>query len=103
MQVRKEQLELDMEQQTGFKLGKENIKAVYYHPDCLTYMQSISCETLGWIKHKLESGLLGEISIILIIIISIIISISNNIRYTHEITLMAENEELKSLLMKVKE
>ena len=103
MQVRKEQLELDMEQQTGFKLGKENIKAVYYHPDYLTYMQSISCETLGWIKHKLESGLLGEISIILIIIISIIISISNNIRYTHEITLMAENEELKSLLMKVKE
>ena len=56
MQVRKEQLELYMEQQTGSKLGKENIKAVYYHPDYLTYMQSTSCETLGWIKHKLESG-----------------------------------------------
>ena len=63
MQVRKQQLELDMEQQTGSKLGKEYVKAVYYHPAYLTYMQSTSCEMLGWMKHKLESRLLGEISI----------------------------------------
>ena len=63
MQVRKQQLELDMEQQTGSKLGKEYVKAVYCHPDYLTYMQSTSCEMLGWRKHKLESRLLGEISI----------------------------------------
>ena len=49
---------------TGSKLGKENIKAVYYHPAYLTSMQSTSCEMLGWMKHKLESRLLGEISII---------------------------------------
>ena len=60
MQVRKQQSELDMEQQTGFKLGKEYIKAVYCQPACLTYMQSTSCEMLGWMKHKLESSLLGE-------------------------------------------
>ena len=53
-----------MEQCTGSKLGKEYIKAVYCHPACLTYMQSTSCEMLGWMKHKLESRLLGEISII---------------------------------------
>ena len=63
MEVKKQQLELDMEQQTGSKLGKEYIKAVYCHPDYLTYMQSTSCETLGWMEHKLESRLLGEISI----------------------------------------
>ena len=63
MQVKKQQLEPDMEQQTGFKLGKEYIKAVYCHPAYLTYMQSTSCEMLGWMKHKLESRLLGEISI----------------------------------------
>ena len=63
MQVNKQQLELDMEQQTGSKLGKEYIKAVYYHPDYLTYMQSTSCEMLGWMKHKLESSFLGQISI----------------------------------------
>ena len=62
MQVKKQQLELDMEQQTGSKLGKEYIKAVYCHPAYLTYMQSTSCEMLGWIKHSLESRLLGEIS-----------------------------------------
>ena len=61
-QVRKQQLELDMEQQTGSKLGKEYVKAVYCHP-YLTYMQSTSCEMLGWMKHKLESRLIGEISI----------------------------------------
>ena len=63
MQARKEQLELDMEQQTGSKLGKEHVKAVYCHPAYLTYMQNISCEILGWMKHRLESRLLGEISI----------------------------------------
>ena len=55
--------QLDMEQWTGSKLGKESIKAVYCHPAYLTYMQSTSCEIPGWVKHKLESGLLGEISI----------------------------------------
>ena len=54
--------ELDMEQQTGSKLGKEYIKAVYCHPAYLTYMQSISCEMLSWMNHKLESRLLGQIS-----------------------------------------
>ena len=63
MQVRKQQLELDMEQQTGSKLGKEYAKAVYCHPACLTYMQSTSCEMPGGVKHKLESRLPGEISI----------------------------------------
>jgi len=62
MQVRKQQLELDMEQ-TGSKYGKEYIKAIYCHPVYLTYMQSTSWETLGWMKHKLESRLPGEISI----------------------------------------
>ena len=57
------ELELDMEQQTGSKSGKENVKAVYYHPAYLTYMQNTSYEMLGWMKHKLESRLLGEISI----------------------------------------
>ena len=63
MQAKKQQLEPDMEQQTGFKLGKEYIKAVYCHPACLTYMQSTSCKISGWMKHKLESRLPGEISI----------------------------------------
>ena len=86
MQVRKQQLELDMEQQIGSKSGTENVKAVYCHPAYLTYMQSTSCEMMGWMKHKLESRLQGEISI------------------TSDTNLMAENEEeLKSFLMKVKE
>ena len=63
MQVKKQQLELDMEQWTGSKLGKEYVKAVYCPPAYLTYMQSTSCEMPGWMKHKLESRLLGEISI----------------------------------------
>ena len=63
MQVKKQQLEQEVEQWTGSKLGKEYVKAVYCHPAYLTYMQSTSCEMLGWIKHKLESRLLGEISI----------------------------------------
>ena len=89
MQVRKQQLELDMEQQTGFKLGKEYVKALYCHPAYLTYMQSTSCKMLDWVKHKLESRLPGEISII---------------SDADDITLTAEREEeLKSLLMKVKE
>ena len=62
MQFKKQQLELDMEQWTGSKLGKEYIKAVYYHPAYLTCMQSTSCEMLSWMNHKLESGFLGEIS-----------------------------------------
>ena len=63
MQVRKQQLELDMEQQTGSKSGKEYIKAVYCHPTYLTYMQSTSWEMPDWMKHRLESRLPGEISV----------------------------------------
>ena len=88
MQVRKQQLEPDMEQQAGFKLAKEHVKAVYYHPAYLTYMQSTSCKMPGWMKHKLESRLLGEISI----------------TSDTQTTLMAESkEEFKSLLTKVRE
>ena len=64
MQVRKQQLELDMKQQTGSKLGKEYIKAVYCHTAYLTYMQSTSYEMPGWMRHKLESILPREISIV---------------------------------------
>ena len=89
MQVKKQQLELNREQQTGSKVGKEYIKAVYCHPAYLTSMQSTSCKMPGWMKHKLESRLLGEI---------------NNLRYVYDTTLTAESEEeLKSLLMNVKE
>ena len=89
MQVKKQQLELDMEQQTGSKLEKEYIKAVYCHPAYLTSMQRTSWETLDWKEHKLESSLLGEISI------------TSDMQITPH---MAESEEeLKSLLMKVKE
>ena len=63
MQVKKHQLEQDMEQQTGSKLAKEYVKAVYCHPVYLTYMQSTSCEMPGWMRHKLESRLPGEMSI----------------------------------------
>ena len=62
MQANKQQLELDMEQQTGSKSGKEYVKALYHHPAYLTYMQSTSFVKPGWMKHKLESKL-GEISI----------------------------------------
>jgi len=65
MQVKKQQLEPDMEQQTGSKSRKEYVKTVYRHPAYLTYMQSTSCEMLGWMKLKLESRWLGEISITL--------------------------------------
>ena len=88
MQVKKQQLEPGMEQWTGSKLGKEYVKAVYCHLAYLTYMQSTSCEMPGWMKHKLESKLTGNI---------------NNLRYADDTTLMAESEEkLKGLLMKVK-
>ena len=90
MQVKKQQLELEIEQQTGSKSGKEYIKAVYCHPAYLTYMQSTSSKMLGWMKHKLESIKIAGRNI-------------NNLRYTDDTTLMAEREELKSLLMKVKE
>ena len=63
MQVKKQKLELDMEQQTGSKSGKEQVKAVYGNPAYLIHMQSTTCEIPGWIKHKLESRLQGEISI----------------------------------------
>ena len=64
MQVKKQQLGPEMEKWTGSKLGKEYVKAVYCHPAYLTSMQSTSCEMLGWMKHKLASRFLGEISII---------------------------------------
>ena len=89
MQVKKQQLELDIKQKTGSKYGKEYIKAAYCYPAYLTYMQSTSWEMLGWMKHKLESRLAGR-------------NISN-LRYAGNTTLMAESEELKNLLMKVKE
>ena len=63
MQIKKQQLELDMEKQTGSKLGKEYVKDVYCHPAHLTYMHSTSSKMPGWMKHKLESRLPGEISI----------------------------------------
>ena len=88
MQVKNQQLELDMEQQTGSQLRKEYVKVVFCHPAYLTYIQSTSWEMLGWMKHKLESRLLGEISIT---------------SYADDTTFVAESEEeLKSLLMKVK-
>ena len=90
MQVKKQQLELDMEQYTGSKSGKEKVNDVCFHPASLTYMQSTSCEMLGWMKHKLEIKTVGRNI--------------NNLRYADDTTLMAEREEeLKSLLMKVKE
>ena len=63
MHIKKQQLEPDMEQQAGSKSGKEYVKTVYCHSAYLTYMQSTSCEMPSWMKQKLESGLLGEISI----------------------------------------
>ena len=63
MQIKKHQLEPDMKQRTGSKLGKDYVKAVYCHPSYLTYTQSTSCDILGWLKHKLESRLMGDITI----------------------------------------
>ena len=87
MQVKKQQLELDMEQRTGYKLGKECVKVVYCHPVYLTYMQSTSCEMPGWMKFKLGSRLQGEISV------------TSDTQMTP--SLMAESKE--ELKMKVKE
>ena len=81
MQVRKQQLELDMEKPTGSKLGKDYVKAVYCHPAYLAYMQNTSWKILGWMNGKNIS----------------------NFRYADDTTLVAESEELKNLLMKVKE
>ena len=76
MQVRRQHLELGMEQWTGSKLGKEYVKTVYCHPAYLTYMQSKSCKILGWMNYKLESRQLGEII--------------DNLRYEDDTTLTAE-------------
>ena len=90
VQVRKQQLELDMVQQIGSKLGKEYIKAVYCHPAYLTSMPSTLCKMLGWMKHN--KG------------IKIARKNISNLRYADDTTLIVESEEeLKSLLMKVKE
>ena len=87
MRVKKQQSELNMEEQTGSKLGKEYVKAVYCYLAYLTYMQSTSCKISGWMNHKLEPRLPGEIS-----------------TASNDTILMAESEEeLKSLLMGVKE
>ena len=92
IQVKKQQLELDMEQQTGWKLGKEYVKAIFCHPAYSTYTQSTSCEMLGWMKLKLDgiktAGRNG-----------------NNLRYADDTTLMAMEESKKKLksLKKVKE
>ena len=83
MQDKKQQLEPDMEQQTGFKLGKEYDKAIYRHSAYLTSMQSTSCKMLGWMKIARRN--------------------IYNVRYANDTTLMAESKELKGLLMKVKE
>ena len=89
MQVKKQQLEPDMEQKTGSKSEKECVKATYCHTAYLTYMQGISCELPNWMKHKLESRLLGEISM------------TSNMQM---IPPMAKTEEeLKRFLMRVKE
>ena len=91
MQVKKQQLELDMEQQSGSKSGKEYIKAVYCHPAYLTYMQSTSWEMLGWMNEEQAGIKISGRNI-------------NNLRYANDTTFMAESvEELESLLMKVKE
>ena len=89
MQVEKQQLEQDMHQWTGSRFGKEYVKAIYFHPAYLSYMQSTLFEMLDWMKHKR---------------IKIAARNINNLRYADDTTLMAESkEELKSLLMKMKE
>ena len=90
MQTKKEELETDMGQWTGSKLGKEYIKAVYCHLAYLTFMQSTSCKMPGWMKQKLESRFPGEISI------------TSDMQMTPPILQKAKTE-LKSFLMKVKE
>ena len=90
MQVKKQQLELDVEQQTCSKSEKVYFKSVNCHPAYLTYMQSTSCEMLGWMKYKLESWLLGEISI------------TSDMQMTPPLWQKVK-KKLKNLLMKVKE
>ena len=88
MQVKKQQLEPDMQQWIGSKLGKEYVKAVCCHPVYLTYMQSTSCKMPSWMNHKLELRIARENI--------------NHLRYADDTTLMAESKgELKSLLMRV--
>ena len=95
MQVKKQQVEPDVGQQTGSKSRKEYLKAVYCHPAYLTYMQSTSYEMLGWMKHGLDEAQAG---------IKIAGRNISNLRYADDTTLMAESKEgLKSLLMKEKE
>ena len=90
MQVKNQQLELDMEKQIGSKLGKEYIKAVYCHPAYLNYVQSTSWDMPGWMNLKVEPSLPGRNI--------------NNLRYADDTILMTESEEeQKSLLMKMKE
>ena len=89
MQVKQQQLEPDMEQRTGSKLGKESVKAAYCHAAYLTYMQSTSCEMPGWMKLKVKSRLPGEISV------------TSDTQMTPH--LWHKAKKLKSLLMKVRE
>ena len=92
MQVKKQQLDLDMEQETASKSGKEYVKTIYCHPAYLISMQSTSCEMPGWMKHEAHAGIMIARRNI------------SNLRYADDTTLMTESkEELKSLLMKVKE
>ena len=91
MQVKKQQLEMDMEQQTGSESGTEYVKAISCHPSYLIDMQSRSCEMLGWMKHKPESRLLGKISI------------TSDMQMTPPLYKAESEKELKSLLMEVKE
>ena len=88
MQVKRQQLEPDMEQWPGSKLGKEYVTALYCHPTCLNSMQITACEMLDWMNHKLEPRFPGRNT--------------NNLRYVDDTTLMEESEEeLKSFLMRV--
>ena len=96
MQVKKQLLEPDMEHWTGSKLRKEYIKFVYCHPVCLAYIQSTSCKLPGWIKHKLESSLLGEISITLDT--QMILPLCRNWRRTKEPLDESQRGEWKSWL-----
>ena len=88
MQIKKQQLEMDMERQTGSKLGKKYVKAIYCHPAYLTYMQSTSCKILGWMNQAR---------------IEIVRRNINNLRFADDSTLIESEEELKSFLIKVKE
>ena len=91
LQVKKLQLEMDREQQAGSKLGKEYIKAIYYHPAYITYMPSTSCEMSGWMNHKLESRLPGQIST------------TSDMQKIPPLWQKVKKKEPKSFLMKVKE